>query len=100
MFLYPYHHQSHEMISAAPYLMVLTKERTERNLTRTMKLTRTTKHPNSNPTRMTLLMMRKKRGMNVRMKKVTEYPYNDENDHPNNENENEKQPEDDSNIRT
>ena len=47
-----------------------------------------------------LMMMRKKRGMNVRMKKVTEYPYNDENDHPNNENENEKQPEDDSNIRT
>ena len=49
-----------------------------------------------------LMMMRKKRGMNVRMKKVTEYPYNNENDHPNNEkkNENEKQPEDDSNIRT
>ena len=51
--------------------------------------------------------MRKKRGMNVRMKKVTEYPYNNENDPNNenenekkNENENEKQPEDDSNIRT
>ena len=99
------------MISAAPNLMVLTKERTERNLTRTMKLTMklTTKHPNSNPTRMTLLLMRKKRGMNVRMKKVTEYPYNNENDPNNekknekkneNENENEKQPEDDSNIRT
>ena len=43
------------------------------------------------------MMMRKR--MNVRMKKVTEYPYNNDND-PNNENENEKQPEDDSNIRT